>query len=356
MNQLISSTEDSPEQLEHLRQFGMLILGDTRLGDHLNSQVISLLVKFLDDKKDYKFQLYSAVALEHTVSSKFGSEFKDTSVPYLVNLISSPDLPVQTQALYTLITIAKAYPESCNAMIQNKALDLLVSILTEKSNHFELLEYAGGLLAVFCQISPHLLSDKMHKVIGTISTAIQYRQSWSVIVNVSLALSILSDKKLVEIGTAVIRLLELINHREYFVFISALRTIGNYVRWGSDEDIQEVIDMGWIDALIRLVRTDKFEVKEVAARAISNIVSGSNKKQFMYLENNCFPVLDDLRFFHCRDNQRIVTLCSNILQLDNIRARMASGSTTDHASAEYARQVEKITRKKNSRRCKNSKG
>lgn len=72
-----------------------------------------------------------------------------------------------------------------------------------------------------------------------------------------------------------------------------------------------------------------------------------------YLEKNCFPVLDDLRFFHCRDNQRVVTFCSNILQLDNIRASVASSPTTDHASAEYAQRVEKITKKKkNSRRCR----
>lgn len=41
--------------------------------------------------------------------------------------------------------------------------------------------------------------------------------------------------------------------------------------------------MGFIDTLVGLVRMDKFEVKEVAARAISNIVCGSDKKQYAYV-------------------------------------------------------------------------
>lgn len=72
-----------------------------------------------------------------------------------------------------------------------------------------------------------------------------------------------------------------------------------------------------------------------------------------YLKEKCFPPLNDLRFHH-RHVQRIVTLCSKILQLDNIKAHMTSGTSADRvsASAKDARRFKNFTKKKNGRRCK----
>ncbi|KAL8099806.1 hypothetical protein AgCh_032169 [Apium graveolens] len=327
------------DKYKYVRELAQLLTTDPRLGDQLKSEVVTRLIQFLENKR-FNITFYAAIVLSYIVSSKHGSAIKDETVPYLLNLIPSPDMMVRVQALITLNEIAKVYPDSCDTMIKNGVLELLESLFTNKDkidaskkNIGSLLERAGGLLTTLCRMKQQLQSDVMIKVVRIISIAI-VNDFELVLIQICLLISILSDRGFVEIGFEVIRLLDLIDHSQYKIVISALRTIGNYVRWGSVENIQEVIGLGLIDMLIKLVRTEEFEVKEVAARAIFNAVS--------------------VRSF-CHDDGRVVTLCSKILQLDNIGASMTTGTTAADrvsASAKCARPFEKVTRKKNRRRCK----
>ncbi|XP_074348061.1 importin subunit alpha-4-like isoform X3 [Apium graveolens] len=387
------------DKYKYVRELAQLLTTDPRLGDQLKSEVVTRLIQFLENKR-FNITFYAAVVLSYIVSSKHGSVIKDETVPYLLNLIPSPDMMVRVQALITLNKIAKVYPDSYDTMIKNGVLELLESLFTNKDkidaskkNIGSLLERAGGLLTTLCRMKQQLQSD-MIKVVRIISIAI-VNDFELVLIQICLLISILSDRGFVEIGFEVIRLLDLIDHSQYKIVISALRTIGNYVRWGSVENIQqfmierglllhlkkvlcheytivrkeaswiisnitavanhshiqEVIGLGLIDMLIKLVRTEEFEVKEVAAHAIFNAVSGSKGKQFMYLKENCFPLVDEVRSF-CHDDGRVVTLCSKILQLDNIGASVTTGTTAADrvsGSAKCARPFEKVTRKKNRR-------
>ncbi|KAL8134003.1 importin subunit alpha-4-like [Apium graveolens] len=354
---ICNCTKDSTEQLDALKSLADQIVEDTRLADHLDSGLISDLVEFLDGNKSPQFQYYSAVVFETIVSNK-GKEFKDRSVPYLLNLILSPKGYVQTTALFTLANIANVFPESCDFMIKNGVLRDLESLISNEYNHYELLESGCKLLTAFCRMKPQLLSDKMDIVVNTISTAIGYVHE-SVLIQGCLALSLLSDQGLVKIGTGVDRLLDLINYSVLQIVISALRTIGNYVRWGNDEEIQfmirlsslavvgellphkctivrkeacwiisnvtavanssqmqDIYDLGLIDMLLERVRSDEFDVKEVAARAISNVFHGSDQKLFECMKDEYFPILDDLCLLFSDDPQ-MAALCSKILELDN---------------------------------------
>lgn len=367
---IISSAKDSVEQMYALRNLATLVDEDPRLGDHLDSQVLPHLVQFLkhddkavyedditkegpEDNKSFKFQYYSAVVLSKIVSSNKGIKFKDEAVPLLLNLIPSPARLVQIQALDTLTDIADAFPDSSDTMIKNGALELLESLLSDKWNHYLVLKGGAQLLTTFCRMKPPLPYDKIEIVVRTISTAIEYEYA-SVLIQLCLALSILCDGGFVAVGTEVERLIDLICYREPEIVISALRLIGNYVRWGDDEliqfmfeqglllrlgrllnhkhtilrketcwiisnitaaanqsQLQRVINLSLIENLISLVKNDEFEVKEHAACAISNAVSGSDRKQFEFLEDLCFPALEIVRI-RCQDD-RVFTLCSEVL-------------------------------------------
>lgn len=416
----LSSIEGSPpvKQLSCLKELSSLILKDTRLGIYVDGVVLKAVLHLLESES-FEFQYYCACILADISPKQAMNEkmsFLYGAIPSLVKLIHSPNEVVQIQALATLTTIANEIPDSCYLMMEIEALNLLESLFTNDSKHYTLLKSAGRLLTVFCQ-TPHPPSHE-ETIVRIISIAIEH-DSRSVLIQVCLALSILSDRRLVAIGTQVTRLLKLLNHPTHQVVISALRTIGNYVRWGNNDEIQfminqsllallgellchkytivrkeacwiisnvtavanssqileEVIDPGLIGKLVRVIRHDEFEVKEVAASAISNIFTGSDEKQ--RIKDTCFPLLDEIRC-SCRDDPRTVSLCSKLLELDKkyltditsgildpvflprkkegkscITAHMASGSNAS-AGAVFAHQSDKTTTKKKSRRRKKS--
>lgn len=359
---IISSTNGSIQQMYALRNLVTLIDEDPRLSHHLDSQVLPHLVHFLkhDDKavyenddESFKFQYYSAAVLSQIVNTNKGIKFKDEAVPLLLNLILSPARSVQVQVLDTLTHIGDAFPDSSDTMIKNGALELLESLLSDKWNHYLVLKGGAQLLTTFCKIKPPLPSDKIEIVIRTISTAIEYDYA-PVLIQLCLALSILCDGGFVAVGTEVERLIDLICYQEPEIVISSLRIIGNYVRWGDDEliqymfdqglllrlgrllfhkhtslrketcwimsnitavanhsQLQRVINLSFVEILLSLVKNDEFEVKEYAACAISNVVSGSDRKHLESLRVECFKELEILRL-DCHDD-RVCTLCSEVL-------------------------------------------
>lgn len=369
---ICSPTHDSAQKLGSLKQLASLIVADTRLGDHLDSQVLPQLINFLEYKErktpiqlDYRvktkthpedlnnrrFQYYSAIVLTNIVSSKKGVEFKDKAIPALVKLILTWHWFVQIQALYALFNIANVFPDTCEAIIKNGALEHLESLLTNEKNHYALKKSGIQLLSALCRIKPYLPVDK--RVLRTIKPAI-FCESVSVLVQACLSLSNFTNKRFVDFGTEVYkRLLDLADYKVPEIVLYALRAIGNYVRWCNNDQLQSIIDQGllirltislyhkytevrketcWIISnitaaannsqiqsvisfgmilvLVRFVENAEVEVKEVAACAISNAVLGSDKKQFEYLREKCFEPLNIKRYFS--DDPRMIAACLQV--------------------------------------------
>ncbi|KAK1356664.1 hypothetical protein POM88_049920 [Heracleum sosnowskyi] len=418
---ICSTTHDSDQKLAALKQLASLIVPDTRLGDHLDSRVLPQLIKFLEykerkthpeDLKNRRFQYYSAIVLTNIVSSKKGIEFKDKAISPLVILIDTWHWFVQIQVLCALSNIANVFPDTCEAIIRYGALELLESLLTDEKNHYALKKSGMQLLSALCRMKPHLLSHK--RVLRTLEPAI-FCESVSVLVPACLSLSNFTNKRFVDIGTGVCkRLLDLLDYKVPEIVLYALRAIGNYVRWCTNDQLQSIFDRGlllhlsilfyhkytearketcWIISniaaaannsqmqsvisfrlilhLVRFIENAEVEVKEVAACAISNAVLGSDKKQFEYLREKCFEPLNIKRYFS--DDPRMIAAClqvhdsilyhSNTLESAelprkmerlSIGAHMTSGTTDTLASnsAKYAQSSKKVTNKKKTKKGK----
>ncbi|KAK1371273.1 hypothetical protein POM88_037365 [Heracleum sosnowskyi] len=350
---ICSTTHDSDQKLVALKQIGNLIIADSRPGDYLDSKVLPHLLKFMEvkeiktppdssgsiwrithpeDKKNRKFQFYTAIILTRMVFSEKGYEFTEPAIPSLVKLIPSPFLFVQIQALYALSHIANVFPACCNAIINCGALELLESLLSNVFNDSVLLRNAGMLLAALCRMKPHLPSIKREIVLRTLRVSI-FLEDDNVIVQACLALFNFSKDGFVAIENKVLkRLLRLLEYTNPRIILLALRAIGNYVRWGTHNQIQfmfdrvvlmrlaillyhkftevktescwitsnitaaannlelqKVVDMGLISVPVALAKRNKVktEFKVAAAYAMFNAVLGSDKKQFKYLKENC---------------------------------------------------------------------
>lgn len=134
-----------------------------------------------------------------------------------------------------MFNIATVFPDTCEAIINNGALELLESLLTNEKNHYALRESGCLLLSGICQMKPHIPPDKVIPcsifplkpvityrcliyvlnfgqraiVLRTLKIAIFY-ESVSILVPACLALSYFTNQRFVDIGTEVYkRLLDL---------------------------------------------------------------------------------------------------------------------------------------------------
>ncbi|KAL1830639.1 hypothetical protein ACET3Z_000290 [Daucus carota] len=360
---ICSPDHESIEKLRALKQLASLIVEDTRLGDYLDSKVLPELISFLEFKEQKTplqadGRYYSAIVLTNIVSSKKGFKFKDKAIPALVKLITTWHWFVQIQVLCALSNIANVFPETCDAIIKHGAFEILESIITNGRNHYALRKSACELLSALCKL--YVPFEKRKIVLHTLKTAI-FSESESVLVPTCLALSNFSNKKFVDVGAEVYkRLLHLIEYTIPEVALSALRVIGNHVRWCDNDRLQSIIIGGlplhlvgllhhkytevkketcWIISniiaaannsqlqvvlncqliilLVGFVQKNKVELMEVASRAISNAVLISDKNQFEYLREKCFEPSNTTRYFS--NDTRTIAACLQIR--DNILYR-----------------------------------
>ncbi|GAY68740.1 hypothetical protein CUMW_266500 [Citrus unshiu] len=116
---------------------------------------------------------------------------------------------------------------------------------------------------------------------------------------------------------------------------------------GNKEQIRAVIDAGFIGPLVNLLQNAEFDIKEWAARAISNATKVDTHEQIKYLvREGCIKPLCDLLL--CAD-PKIVTVClqglENILKVGEAEKNMdtAIGDVNQYAQlVEEAEGLEKI--------------
>lgn len=138
-------------------------------------------------------QYYAAFVLTNIVSSNKGVEFKNTAIPALVKLILTWHWFVQiqvtclpllkfrlcfflcqcddstvfrdifdvVQVLYALFNIANVFPDTCEDIVKNGALEHLESLLTNDKNHYALKSSGIQLLSALCRMNPLLCFDEV---------------------------------------------------------------------------------------------------------------------------------------------------------------------------------------------------
>ncbi|KAK1362787.1 hypothetical protein POM88_038348 [Heracleum sosnowskyi] len=301
-----------------------------------------------------KFQTRVAIILQLVIaySSSRKVVIDNITDSILVNLIRSQVHQVLVQGLWLLHTIAITYSK-----FPEEALELLTSIVTDRSTVHEVLCVSGRTLAVACQINPELSCDKLKSVVRALMKLLESEHS-DIYPSGYAGLVYLCDGRK-----------EMIVENEYFgslierfvgfnwcssenvLDICRAAALGSIVRWGSDDDIDQVIiedgllrsrawlsekekyvvknacwiisniaarkenhikaviDSELIDPLVHIVESyESLDVKKEAAWAISNVIYGAGPDQIEDLRNRCVKPFWNL-MKECRENQEIVSLC-----------------------------------------------
>ncbi|KAK1363266.1 hypothetical protein POM88_038827 [Heracleum sosnowskyi] len=280
-----------------------------RLGDLLQHHLLEILVTLLKNEQHLKLQSHAAIILQNVVAYSGSREvvMKLITPSIIVCLIRSSVCEVQVKALSLLCIIAFGIP-SCSEskIVLAEALESQTSLIASfnESTGEDLLCIGSETLALACQVYLDFSLDEVESVVQAFMKLLKYESS-HVLAYACLGIFFLcygKQKMVVEeqqFGTLVDRLIELIDcesrvktiagvrgsespvktiaglvgSESRVMTIAGLRALGSIVRWGSDRNVEVIIEK---DALLSLEcllgKDDKYYVKNTCW-IISNITA-----------------------------------------------------------------------------------
>ncbi|KAK1394340.1 hypothetical protein POM88_013396 [Heracleum sosnowskyi] len=287
----------------------------------------------------------------------------------MTNLLRSKDVNLRLHALWLLRSIVLAFSSRPDIKIKpmiEETLESITCFINEYSPDCEVLCSADSVvykvlstgsitLAAICQVYPQLPSDKLKLALGAIRKLLRYGsidiassacEGFADLCDANKAVLAESD----ELHYVIQQLIILIESQDRGNIINALEALGSIVRWGSDDDVQVIIDkkglwqlqclLGeeekyyvidpcWIlsnitarkekhiqaviehkciEPLVDVIKNHKLtEVKEEATWAIVNAIRGANNDQIKFFRDSVQPLWDSLKVFG--DDPQIVCAC-----------------------------------------------
>ncbi|KAK1363274.1 hypothetical protein POM88_038835 [Heracleum sosnowskyi] len=357
----VDNNQLDEEVEKYTQELANMISADPRLGDLLQHHLLEILVTLLKHKQYPKLQSHAAIILQYVVACSGNKEFvmKFITPSIIVNLMHSAVCEVQKQALLLLRYIAFGIPNcSKSKFVLEEVLESLTSLIDSfnDSTGSDLLYNGTKTLALACQVYLDFSPDELELILRALMKLLKYENS-HVLAYACSGISYLCDgkqKMVVEeqqLGTLIDRLIELIDSESRVKTIAGLRALGCIVRWGSDSNIEliierdillslecllgeddkyyvknacwiisnitarnenhikAVIDSGLIEPLVDVVENyDLLDVKREAARAISNAIYGLGLNQIRQLRNSRVKTFGDLLKVLC-DDQQFVSVC-----------------------------------------------
>ncbi|KAL8161966.1 hypothetical protein V2J09_013455 [Rumex salicifolius] len=286
--QLISVvySDNAQLQVESTMQFRKLLSIERSppIEEVIQAGVVPRFVEFLQREDFPQLQFEAAWALTNIASGTSENTkvvIDHGAVPIFVKLLGSPSDDVREQAVWALGNVAGDSPRCRDLVLGHGALPPLLLQLNEQSK-LSMLRNATWTLSNFCRGKPQPHFELVKPALPALERLVHLNDE-EVLTDACWALSYLSDgtndkiQEVINVGVCP-RLVELLMHPSSAVLIPALRTVGNIVT-GDDMQTQCIIRAGALPCLLGLLtHNHKKSIKKEACWTISNITAG-NKEQ-----------------------------------------------------------------------------
>lgn len=251
----------------------------------INAGLVEDLMNLLRDRNNTpKLRFEAAWALTNVASGS--SAHTKVVVDYggvevFVDILAHEDGDIKEQAVWALGNIAGDSAQLRDRVLRANALTYLLQIFVNHNNNGGLLRNATWTLSNFCRGKPHPDFQQLRPSIPLLVNLLQVEDE-EILVDTCWAISYISDdptpnndriQEVIEYGF-VNHLIRLLDHPSPLVVHPALRAVGNIVT-GNDEQTQHVLDEGVLPYLKKLLHNDKVGIRKEACWTISNITAGN---------------------------------------------------------------------------------
>jgi importin subunit alpha-1 len=270
----------------------------------IDKGLVPVLVEFLKRLGNPKLQFEAAWALTNIASTEHTEcitrdepPYKRNAVPYLAQLMRSPNPDVREQSCWCLGNVAGDGSALRDIVLGTPhCLDNLI-LNINKAHNESMLKNATWALSNFCRGKPqpaiHVIEPALH-ILGRLITV----QNDEVLRDACWAFSYISDGDDDRIQAVLNvrplgQLVLLLGHAKSAVVTPALRSLGNIIS-GNDQQTQLALDAGALQALVPLLRHEKVNIQKEACWTLSNIAAGTPQQArqlVQAVDNLGFPVI-----------------------------------------------------------------
>ncbi|KAK1355010.1 hypothetical protein POM88_048266 [Heracleum sosnowskyi] len=266
-------------EVEVIEGLDKMINQDPRLAILLKSDVVECLVKILEDSSDHVLiQRSAANILSRANIDTCGTIIKEKAVPVLVNLLSSKSRIIVIAVVIRLTQFVCASPDYVSVILNNGALEVVNDIVLRKDMGTTLTNNLAKFMAFVCRAK--FIPDKESLALAILDGLLCYGRLGTLlhIERACFALSYLSYERHVGIEQGTInRIITLSCYEDIKLAGAALGVVGNIARWGNSEQIEMLAKhpdiLGCLQTSLSCTKPKKFHLE--ASNIISRLAAQS---------------------------------------------------------------------------------
>jgi len=281
----MNNSNDAAIQLQSLRGFRRLLSAENNppVQACIDCGAVPMFVHFLQRLDNTDLQFEAAWALTNIASTeRTRVVVEQGAVPYLVQLLQSPNADIREQCAWCLGNVAGDGHELRDLVLSYNAMPYLLANIAQPANA-SLLKNCVWALKNFCRGKPQPQLSVLAPALPMLAQIMMTpNQEADALVDATWAFSYISDGEEERIQAVVSQgvvpvFVSMLTSTKPNMIVPALRTLGNIVS-GNEAQTQAVVDAGALAAVVLLLSHQRRSIRKEACWMLSNIAAGSIKQ------------------------------------------------------------------------------
>ena len=265
----------------------------------INLAIVPKLVNLLDSQL-YEFVYESTYCLCNIASGtaeQASTIITSGGLPKIKNLLDSPVEDIRSQTLWLVSNLVSDSVKIRDILIENKILDKLLTILASTNNE-KYINLSTWAISNFFRVNPIPNYDICLRAFKIIARAIliDTKEDENFIQDICFFFSVLTKnykefiQELIDIGLLE-KIIKFLDINKKGIIKSCLRIIGNIACTDNANQTQKLLDLGVLDKMKYTLFNQSESIRQESAFIISNIAAGTQKQIETLIQQNFIQIL-----------------------------------------------------------------